>query len=408
MNVNTAARKGRFGDEFLAHVSPNERVIPPRELFPENVNDQIDSSFEALGLNPDRYEVGSDASSINPETGMPEYFWQVAIPAAISAAATIGGGMLASSAQKKAQKRAERKAGEVLGNLNLSPGFFEGPYASGHFGQRGTYTPIGSASAAGRSPGDLSRMAQGFGGGYTFSPEMQKLWGSGLDRANITGDLFNQFVGPDYFTKGPMFDMFNQSRIGRVQRGEDSAANAISQLFNRGGMHTASMMDMSKIQADLNAAKAQEDAAQLFNMQKFLGTGLDQSKTALDYLNSMNTVGLDAYGRAQDASTIGTQLDIGKAAGMLGVISNQPSSNWGDIVSSVGQDIAGGVSNYQMGQMLKGLGGGGGSPNQQPFFTSSQGQFSPQEFDWMQGNQKNFNPFELDFDASRISGENRF
>ena len=92
-------------------------------------------------------------------------------------------------------------------------------------------------------------------------------------------------------------------------------------------------------------------------MKKFLGTGLDQNQTAFDYLNSLNTMGLDAYGRAQDASTIGTQLDIGKAAGMLGVISNQPSSNWGNIVSSVGQDIAGGVRDYQMGQMLKGLGG---------------------------------------------------
>ena len=178
MDVNTAARKGRFGDTTLAHVTPGERVIPPRELFPEEVNAQIDASLEALGLNPDRYEVGSDASSINPKTGLPEYWLNVAIPAAISAASAIGGGLLGSSAQKKAQKRAEKKASEVLGGLDLSSGFFESPFASGQFGRQGS----------------------GFGGGYTFSPQIQGLYESGLGRANTLGNLYGQYVTPDYFT----------------------------------------------------------------------------------------------------------------------------------------------------------------------------------------------------------------
>ena len=214
MDVNTAARKGRFGDTTLAHVTPGERVIPPRELFPEEVNDQIDASLEALGLNPDRYEVGSDASSINPETGLPEYqlgnvIASQAAKEGVKAGGNILGQWLADKRSRKAQKRAERKAGEVLGGLDLSSGFFESPFASGQFGRQGS----------------------GVGGGYTFSPEMQGLWESGLGRANTLGNLYGQYVTPDYFTEGTIFDLFNESRIGRVQRGEDAAANAISQLL---------------------------------------------------------------------------------------------------------------------------------------------------------------------------------
>ena len=198
------------------------------------------------------------------------------------------------------------------GQFQFMPGVFSTPFGTGSFGPQGAYTPIGSASAAGKSPGDLARMRGRIGGGYTFSPEMQKLYESGLDRANIVGGLFDQYVGPDFYTKGPLFDMLNESRIGRVQRGEDAAANALSQLFNTGGMHTASMMDMSKINTDLAAAKAAEDAKVLSNLQGFLGTGLGQSQEALDYLDSMNVMGLDLATRARDASVLGTNLEMDK------------------------------------------------------------------------------------------------
>tara|TARA_R100000005_G_scaffold96612_1_gene85139 strand:+ start:7055 stop:8083 length:1029 start_codon:yes stop_codon:yes gene_type:complete len=195
------------------------------------------------------------------------------------------------------------------GEFQFTPGVFSGATGTGTFGP---ITPIGSASAAGKSPADLRRMGARIGGGYAFSPEMQELFDSGLDRANIVGDLFEQYVGPDFFTKGPLFDMLNESRIGRVQRGEDAAANALSQLFNTGGINTASMMDMSKVNADLAAAKAAEDANVLFNLQKFLGTGLGQSQEALDYIDSLNVMGLDLASRARDASVLGTNLEMDK------------------------------------------------------------------------------------------------
>ena len=65
---------GRFGDNFLAHLSENERILPPEGVLPESLDRDIDISMQALGLDPDRYTVGSDANSINPVTGQPEFY----------------------------------------------------------------------------------------------------------------------------------------------------------------------------------------------------------------------------------------------------------------------------------------------------------------------------------------------
>ena len=150
---------------------------------------------------------------------------------------------------KKAKAETERTlfgtfgAGPPDGPFEMSEGLYKGPFVDAFYG-----------------PG---------GSGYSFTQPIQGLFDQGLAQAGTTNQLYNQYITPDFFTSGPLFDMLNESRIGRVQRGEDAAANALSQLFNTGGMHTASMMDMSKVNADLAAAKAQEDANVLFNLQRF-------------------------------------------------------------------------------------------------------------------------------------------
>ena len=125
-----------------------------------------------------------------------------------------------------------------------------------------------------------------------------------------------------------------------------------------------------RLQEQANTQNAAADAQRMFNMQKFLGTGLAQNQTAFDYINSMNMMGLDAYGRAQDASTIGTQMDIGKTSAMLGILGSQPTGGgWGQIVSGAGQGISDVMNAYQMSQFFEGFGGGGNSINSpSPFF----------------------------------------
>ena len=70
------ASYGRFGDDTVAHVETGELVVP-KALIDDNprLRDSIFSHLRELGVeDPERYVVGSGVNSINPETGMPEFF----------------------------------------------------------------------------------------------------------------------------------------------------------------------------------------------------------------------------------------------------------------------------------------------------------------------------------------------
>ena len=70
------ASYGRYGDDTVAHVETGELVIP-KALIDENpkLRDSIFQHLEDLGVeDPERYVVGSGANSINPDTGLPEFF----------------------------------------------------------------------------------------------------------------------------------------------------------------------------------------------------------------------------------------------------------------------------------------------------------------------------------------------
>ena len=70
------ASYGRHGDDTVAHVETGELVIP-KALIEDNprLRDSIFSHLKELGVeDPERYVVGSDANSINPDTGLPEFF----------------------------------------------------------------------------------------------------------------------------------------------------------------------------------------------------------------------------------------------------------------------------------------------------------------------------------------------
>jgi len=72
------ASYGRFGDDNIAHVETGELVIP-KALIEDNpkLRDSIFSHLREMGVeDPERYVVGSGANSINPETGLPEFFFK--------------------------------------------------------------------------------------------------------------------------------------------------------------------------------------------------------------------------------------------------------------------------------------------------------------------------------------------
>lgn len=70
------AAMGRDGDDVVAHLQTGELVIPAK-LLEDNpdMKETIFAFLEGQGIeDPQRYVVGSDANSINPDTGAAEFF----------------------------------------------------------------------------------------------------------------------------------------------------------------------------------------------------------------------------------------------------------------------------------------------------------------------------------------------
>ena len=71
------AAMGREGDNILGHLETGELVIP-RKFLEENeeFKGYVMAFFEGQGVDPERYIAGSDSNSINPDTGMAEFFFK--------------------------------------------------------------------------------------------------------------------------------------------------------------------------------------------------------------------------------------------------------------------------------------------------------------------------------------------
>jgi len=72
------AAYGRNGDDSVAHVQTGELVIPAALLAQDPaLKEGLFQRLRDMGIeDPERYVVGSEANSINPETGMPEFFFK--------------------------------------------------------------------------------------------------------------------------------------------------------------------------------------------------------------------------------------------------------------------------------------------------------------------------------------------
>ena len=70
------AEYGRNGDIYIVHATEGETVIPMEVL---NANPKVKSllftQMKDMGLDPSAYVVGNQLNSINPVTGVPEFFF---------------------------------------------------------------------------------------------------------------------------------------------------------------------------------------------------------------------------------------------------------------------------------------------------------------------------------------------
>jgi len=72
------ANFGRYGDDTVAHVETGELIVP-RALIEKNpqLKESIFKHLKELGVeDPERYVVGESKNSLNPTTGLPEFFFK--------------------------------------------------------------------------------------------------------------------------------------------------------------------------------------------------------------------------------------------------------------------------------------------------------------------------------------------
>ena len=73
------AAAGRKGDIYIVHASEGDTVIPEDVLAGSGgaqIREMLFRQMEQMGVDPQRYVVGNELNSINPETGLPEFFFK--------------------------------------------------------------------------------------------------------------------------------------------------------------------------------------------------------------------------------------------------------------------------------------------------------------------------------------------
>ena len=114
------ANYGRYGDDTVAHVETGELIVP-RALIENNpkLKESIFSHLRELGVeDPERYVVGTSKNSINPDTGLPEFFLKKLFRGIKKGVSSIGKGV---SRALKGVGKALKKAAPII--LPIALGF---------------------------------------------------------------------------------------------------------------------------------------------------------------------------------------------------------------------------------------------------------------------------------------------
>jgi hypothetical protein len=181
------ADAGRHGDIYVVHASEGETVVPKEVLEGpggQQIRESLFRQMEQMGVDPGRYVVGNELNSVNPETGLPEFFFKKAF---------------------KSIKKFFKKAAPIILPIVLTP--FIGPIAAGAVGSGiGTLIQGGSAKDALKAAafgGITAGVMSGISGMAGMSgPNVEGFWGgvqSGLPSGLTSGGP----SGVIPFTGGP-------------------------------------------------------------------------------------------------------------------------------------------------------------------------------------------------------------
>tara|TARA_R100001509_G_C4874871_1_gene218207 strand:+ start:30 stop:1958 length:1929 start_codon:yes stop_codon:yes gene_type:complete len=206
------ASYGRFGDDTVAHVETGELVVP-KALIDDNprLRDSIFSHLRELGIeDPERYVVGSGVNSINPETGMPEFFNPFKAIKKVFRGVKKAASKIAKGVKKTVKKVAKviKKVAPVVLPIALSFTPLGAIYGAALGSGIGTLIQGGSlkdalksAAIAGASGAVFKGLGNKFSGKGTFMEGVAKEAANPVARLSETatnfakGDLFGSFSG---------------------------------------------------------------------------------------------------------------------------------------------------------------------------------------------------------------------
>ena len=235
--VSRLADLGRYEDAYIVHAAEGETVVP-MQVFDENprLKEMLFNQMREMGIQPERYIVGSEFNSINPITGQPEFFLKKIFKQA-----------------KKALKKVAPYAGMIAGVAGLGPG-----YAA----LIGAGAPLLAGQGAGEA---LMGGLGGYGAGRAFGTAD---YASGLPGVDILGGTDNPYI----FSKAARDEGIFETLGSNLGFGS-SSDNKISSVIKEGALPEGTTLQ--------NITDTQLD--RLASLQK---TGLlPDPKTAITSLN---------------------------------------------------------------------------------------------------------------------------
>ena len=181
------AEFGRNGDIYVVHAAEGETVIPTEVLDANpKVRELLYEQMRGMGLDPQEYVVGNELNSLNPVTGMPEFFFKSIFKSVKKAFKKVG------KVAKKWAPLVLPIAATMFGVPFLGTSFGVGTFGASFLGS-GIGSLIGGASVkdslkAGLTAGATTAAFSGLSGAFS-------------DTGTFAGGVKGSFTG-----KTPVFD----------------------------------------------------------------------------------------------------------------------------------------------------------------------------------------------------------
>lgn len=275
------AEYGRNGDIYIVHAAEGETVVP-MEVLDANpkVRELLFGQMRDMGLDPQEFVVGSELNSINPSTGMPEFFFKKifrAVKKAVKGVVNI---------VKKAAPVVLPIAASAFGIPFLGPLFAPGTFGAGFIGG-GLGSLAGGKSLkdsfkSGLMSGGLTTLLSGVTGGLTgdqgFGQGFQRGLQKSVGYSPELGFNFTKFAS-DVADPGQQLESF-KGMLG----GEEGAAGRFFTGEPKGYLEKVSSLEPNMVSSTGKDTILGSEGTDTFQKASDLLFGKTPSNKAIDDL----------------------------------------------------------------------------------------------------------------------------